>query len=71
MLILWLVLICFCSSRFSLRYCSAFSLSLDFDIGLLMSRVFGQVKVSALVVRKLRGVFLTCVVSLLDWSLLI
>jgi len=56
---------------FPLRYCSAFSLSLDFGIRLLVGRVFGQVKVSALVVRELRGAFLTCVGSLVGRSLLI
>jgi len=60
-----------CSSWFALRYCSAFSLSLNFGIGLLVGRVFGHVKVSALVVRELRGAFLTCVGSLVDRSLLI
>jgi len=50
-------LFCSCSSWFALRYCSAFSLSLDFDIVFLVGRVFGQVKVSALVVRELRGAF--------------
>jgi hypothetical protein len=53
-----------CSSWFALRYCSAFSLSLDFGIGLSVGRGFRQVKVSALVVRELRGAFLTCVGSL-------
>lgn len=50
-----------CSSWFALCYCSAFSLSLNFGIGLLVGRGFGQVKVSALVARELRGAFLTCV----------
>jgi len=56
-LIGWLVLICLCSSWFTLRYCSAFSLSLNFDIGLLVGRVFGQVKVSAMVVYSINDVF--------------
>jgi hypothetical protein len=60
-----------CSSWFALCYCSAFSLSLDFGIGLLVGRGFGQVKVSALVARELRGAFLTCVRSRVDRSLLI
>jgi len=54
-----------------LRYGSAFSLSLDFGIGLLVGRVFGHGKVSALVVRESRGAFLTCVESLVGRSLLI
>jgi len=54
-----------------LRYYSAFSLSLDFGIGFLVGRVFGQVRVSALVVRELRGAFLSCVGSLVGRSLLI
>jgi len=32
---------CLCLSWFALRYYSAFSLSLDFSIGLLVGRVFG------------------------------
>jgi len=43
----------------------------DFGIGLLVGRIFGQVKVSALVVRELRGAFLTSVKSLVGRSLLI
>ncbi|AES72364.1 transmembrane protein, putative [Medicago truncatula] len=43
----------------------------DFGIELLVGRVFGQVKVSALVVRELRGAFLTSVWSLVGRSLLI
>jgi len=62
---------CLCSSWFALRYGSAFSLSLDFGIKLLAGRFFGQVKVSALVVRELRGAFLTCVGILVGRSLLI
>lgn len=54
-----------------MRYYSTFSLSLDFGIGLLVGRVFGQVRVSALVVRELRGAFLTCVMSLVGRLLLI
>jgi xanthosine utilization system XapX-like protein len=54
-----------------LRYYSAFSLSLDFGIGLLVGRVFGHVKVSVSVVRELKGAFLTCVGSLVGRSLLI
>ena len=54
-----------------MRYYYAFSLSLDFGIGFLVGRGFGQVKMSALVVRELRGAFLTCVESLVDRSLLI
>jgi len=46
-------------------------LSLDFGIGLLVGRVFGHVKVSALVVCELRSAFLTCVGSLVGRSLLI
>jgi len=46
-----------CSSWFALRYYSTFSLSLDFGIGFLVGKGFGQVKVSALVIRKLRGAF--------------
>jgi len=44
---------------------------LDFGIGFLVGRGFGQVKVFALVVRELRGAFLTCVGSLVGRSLLI
>jgi len=58
-------------SWFVLRYCSAFSLSLNFGIGFLVGRVFGLVRVFALVVRELRGAFLTCVGSLVGRSLLI
>lgn len=47
------------------------SLSLEFGIRLLVGRVFGQVKVSALMVRELRGALLNCVRSLVDRSLLI
>jgi len=46
-------------------------MSLVFGIGFLVGRVFGQVKVSALVVRELSGALLTCVGSLVDRSLLI
>jgi len=60
-----------CSSWFALHYYSTFSLSLDFGIGFLVGRGFGQVKVSALVVCELRGAFLTCVRSLVDRLLLI
>jgi len=54
-----------------LRYCSTFSLSLESDIWLLVGQVFGQVKVSALVVRELRGALMTYVGSLVGRSLLI
>jgi len=54
-----------------LRYCSTFSLSLESDIWLLVGQVFGQVKVSALVVRELRGALMTYVGSLMGRSLLI
>jgi len=64
-------LIRLCSSWFALRYCFDVSLSLDFGFGFLVGRVSGQVTVSALVVRELRGAFLTCVGSLVDRSLLI
>jgi len=47
------------------------SLSLDFGIGFLVGRGFEQVKVFALVVRELRGAFLTCVGSLVGRSPLI
>jgi len=49
--------------------CSNITSPLDFGIGLLVGRVFGQVKVSALVVRELMGAILTCVGSLVDRSL--
>jgi len=55
--------------RFALLF--RLSLSLDFGTGLLVGRVFEQVKVSIPVVRELRGVFLTCVGSLVGRSLLI
>ena len=54
-----------------MRYCSTFSLSLESDIWLLVGQVFGQVKVSALVVRELRGALMTYVGSLVGRSLLI
>jgi len=60
----WWLVLSLCSSWFASCYYVVFSLSLDFGIGLLVGRGFGQVKVSAMVVRELRSAFLTCVGSL-------
>ena len=68
---IWWLVLSLCSSWFVSCYYFACSLSLDFGIGLLVGRGFGQVKVFALVVRELRGAFLTCVGSLVGRSLLI
>ena len=46
-------------------------LSYEFGIWIIVARVFAYVKVSALVVRKLRGAFMICVGSLVRRSLLI
>jgi hypothetical protein len=65
---------CFCLFVFKLlRFALLFHLfsTFEFGIWIMVGRVFGQVKVSALVVHELRGALMICVGSLVDRSLLI